>query len=127
MAKVAILALTFIRSTKVYIPTKLSYEALNRHFCQTAVTSWRSVCRVIEVLVCCVFRCRCRVEFMSPVGWKKIKTPKGGKKKIKFFLGGEKHTLLQTSVCVVACSGLEMCVFLRVGHSLRSFTVVTCL
>jgi len=31
------LALTFIRSTKVYIPTKLSYEALNRHFWQGAV------------------------------------------------------------------------------------------
>ena len=38
-------ALTFIRSTNVYIPTKLSYEALNRHFCQTAVMGWRSVCR----------------------------------------------------------------------------------
>jgi len=28
---------------------KLSYEELNRHFCKTAVTSWRSVCRVVEV------------------------------------------------------------------------------
>jgi hypothetical protein len=35
-------ALTFIRSTKVYIPTKLSYEAQNRHFWQGAVTCWRS-------------------------------------------------------------------------------------
>ena len=30
---------------------KLSYEALNRHFCQTAVISWPSVCRGCKVLV----------------------------------------------------------------------------
>ena len=40
---------------------KLSYEALNRHFCQTAVISWPSVCRGCKVLVCCEFRCHCRV------------------------------------------------------------------
>jgi hypothetical protein len=33
----------------VQIYEKLSYEALNRHFCQTAVTSWRSVFRVVKV------------------------------------------------------------------------------
>ena len=30
---------------------KLSYEVLNRHFCQTAVISWPSVCRGCKVLV----------------------------------------------------------------------------
>jgi hypothetical protein len=34
---------------------KLSYEALNRHFCQTAVISWPSVCRGCKFLVRCEF------------------------------------------------------------------------
>ena len=41
---------------------------------------------------------------------KKIKTPKGGKKKNEFLLGSGRHTLLQTLVCAWACSGLQMCV-----------------
>jgi len=40
---------------------KLSYEVLNRHFCQTAVISWPSVSRGCKVLVRCEFRCYCRV------------------------------------------------------------------
>ncbi|PKP47432.1 MAG: hypothetical protein CVT95_05700 [Bacteroidetes bacterium HGW-Bacteroidetes-12] len=43
-------ALTFIRRTKVQIYEKLSYEALHRHFCQTRVTSWRSVVRAVKVM-----------------------------------------------------------------------------
>jgi hypothetical protein len=41
---------------------------------------------------------------------KKIKTPKGGKKKNEFLLGMGRHTLLQTLVVALACSGLQMCV-----------------
>jgi hypothetical protein len=41
---------------------------------------------------------------------KKIKTPKGGKKKNEFLLGSGRHTLLQTLVGALACSGLQMCV-----------------
>ena len=37
LAKVAILPLNFIRRTALQLYGKLSYEALNRHFCQTAV------------------------------------------------------------------------------------------
>jgi hypothetical protein len=33
----------FIRSTNVCATTKLSYEALNRHFCQTRVRCWRFI------------------------------------------------------------------------------------
>ena len=54
LAKVAIFSTNFQRSTKAYMRTKLSYEALNRHFCQTAVTCWRSVCRcsIVHCLRC---------------------------------------------------------------------------
>ena len=44
---------------------KLSYEALNRHFCQTAVISWPSVLRGCEVAVRCGFCCR--VKMLSAV------------------------------------------------------------
>jgi len=76
---------------------------LNRHFCQTPVTSWRSVCRVAVFLVCCEFRCL----GVSVVGGKKIKTPKGGKKKIEFLLGLGRHTLLQALACVSACAACK--------------------
>ena len=39
----------------------------------------------------------------------KIKTLKGGKKN-EFVLGSGEHTLLQTLVGALACSGLQMCV-----------------
>ncbi|TAD86087.1 MAG: hypothetical protein EAY75_09505 [Bacteroidetes bacterium] len=41
---------------------------------------------------------------------KRMKTPKGGKKKNEFLLGSGRHTLLQTLVGELACSGLQMCV-----------------
>ena len=52
LPKVAIFSTNFHRSTKVYIPTKLSYEALNRHFWQGAVTCWRSC----QSLLCQCFK-----------------------------------------------------------------------
>ena len=36
---------------------KLSYEAISRHFCQTAVISWPSVCQGCRVLGCRWLRC----------------------------------------------------------------------
>ena len=44
LAKVAILPLNFHTKHTLQIYEKLSYEALNRHFCQTAVISCPSVC-----------------------------------------------------------------------------------
>jgi len=35
---------------------------------------------------------------------KKNKTPKGGRKKIKFFLGGRKNTLSKKLLVALACS-----------------------
>ncbi len=52
----------------VQIYEKLSYEALNRHFCQGAVTCWRSVHRVVESLVYVEFAVCCRVAYVSVVG-----------------------------------------------------------
>jgi hypothetical protein len=43
LAKVAFLPRNFIRRTALQLYEKLSYEALNRHFCQTAVTGCPSV------------------------------------------------------------------------------------
>jgi len=40
---------------------------------------------------------------------KKNKTQKGGKKKNEFLLESGRHTLLQTLICVLACSGLQIC------------------
>jgi len=48
LAKVAILPLNFHTKHTHQIYEKLSYEALNRHFCQAAVTSWRSVVLVLK-------------------------------------------------------------------------------
>jgi hypothetical protein len=45
LAKVAIFTTNFDTKHTLQIYEKLSYEALNRHFCQTAVISWPSVCR----------------------------------------------------------------------------------
>ena len=57
LAKVAILPLNFHTKHTLQIYEKLSYEALNRHFCQTAVISCPSVCpkccRVELALNCC--------------------------------------------------------------------------
>ncbi len=53
--------------------------------------------------------------------WKKIKTPKGGKKKNEFLLGSGRHTLLQTLVCALACSGLQMCVTAAWAYLLSLF------
>ncbi len=41
---------------------------------------------------------------------KKLKTPKGGKKKNEFLYGSGRHTLMQTLVYAWACSDLQMCV-----------------
>ena len=57
--------LNFIRRTELEPTTKLSYEALHRHFCKTAVGSWCSVVSVCKplsllsfsVIVCRVVRC----------------------------------------------------------------------
>ena len=61
LAKVAILPLNFHTKHTLQIYDKLSYEALNRHFCQTAVISCPSVCswccRVKGVGIhCCVVK-----------------------------------------------------------------------
>jgi len=76
---------------------------LNRHFCQTPVTSWPFVLRQRQVAFSKGFRCFCPTDFVSVVGGEKIKTLKGGKKKIEFVLAWGRHTLLQASACVSAC------------------------
>jgi len=50
------------------------------------------------------FRCFCPTVFVSVVGGEKIKTPKGGKKKIEFVLQWGRHTLCQVLACVLACA-----------------------
>ena len=62
------LAQKFIRRTALQLYEKLSYEALIRHFCQTAVISWPSVCRGCRVVVCRWFYCNCRAAYVSAVG-----------------------------------------------------------
>jgi hypothetical protein len=51
------------------------------------VVSWPSVFRHCQALVSKGFRCFCPTVFVSVVGGEKIKTPKGGKKKIEFTHG----------------------------------------
>jgi hypothetical protein len=46
LAKVAIFTTNVDTKHTLQIYEKLSYEALNRHFCQTAVISWPSVHRL---------------------------------------------------------------------------------
>jgi hypothetical protein len=80
-AKVAIFTTNFFSKHVFQFYVNLSYEARSRHFCQTAVTSWRSVCRVVAGIDYSVFYCHC--PFLFVVGlrvgcfnflkrWKKI-------------------------------------------------------
>ena len=67
LAKVAIISTNFHTKHAVQIYEKLSYEARNRHFCQGAVTCWRSVHRDVANLVYVAFAVCCRVAFVSVV------------------------------------------------------------
>jgi len=105
LAKVAIFTANVDAENQSLINYKCVYEALNRQFCQTAVTCWRSVFRV--KLPCLFMDCNERSKCLSVGGGavaKKNKTPKGGRKKIKFFLGGRKNTLSKKLLVALACS-----------------------
>jgi hypothetical protein len=69
-----------------------------------------TVFRHCQVSVSKGFRCFCPTVFVSVVGGEKIKTPKGGKKKIEFVLRwGQTHSLPSFGLCVGLCD-LAMCV-----------------
>ncbi len=54
--------------------------ALNRHFCQTRVTSWPSVLLHCQALSSIGFRCFCPTVLVSAVGGEKIKHRRVGEK-----------------------------------------------
>ncbi|MBK7243529.1 MAG: hypothetical protein IPH98_06665 [Saprospiraceae bacterium] len=78
----------------VQIYEKLSYEARNRHFCQGAVTCWRSVHRVDASLVYVAFAVCCRVAFVSVVHIVFFIFQKGRKFFNSILFGLEKSTLI---------------------------------
>ena len=98
---------------------KLSYEALNRHFCQTAVISWPSVSRGCKVLVLFEFRCHCRVAKVSlcvgcGVAVLKILEGKGIFKNNFSFGGKGVSSFAIFGLCVGLCE-LQMCLHLCNG------------
>jgi hypothetical protein len=103
LAKVAIFTTNVDVENQCLINHKCVCGALNRHFCQTRVTSWPSVHRHCQALTSIGFRCYCPTAYVSAVGGEKIKTPKGGKKKIEFVLAWGRHTLLQALARGLAC------------------------
>jgi hypothetical protein len=52
LAKVAIFTTNVHTKHTLQIYEKLSYEALNRHFCQTAVSGWASLFSVFSNIFC---------------------------------------------------------------------------
>jgi hypothetical protein len=78
LAKVAIFTTNVDAENQCLINHKCVCGALNRHFCQTRVTCWPSVHRVVVCLVniefpyhfCCVCRvvCRCIFIFFEALG-----------------------------------------------------------
>jgi hypothetical protein len=59
LAKVAIFTTNVDAENQCLINHKCVCGALNRHFCQTRVTCWPSVCRVAVCLVNIEFMCHC--------------------------------------------------------------------
>lgn len=111
--------LNFNRSTKFWLTTSLSYEALHRHFCKTTVTSWRSVVRVVKVRYDKGFAVIVQWVFWSLCVGCAVAVLKifEGKEILKnnFSWVGKVEALLQTLVCGSACSGLQMCLHLYIG------------
>lgn len=99
------LAQMFIRRTALEPTTKLSYEALNPPLRQTAVTSWRSVDRVVKVRYDKGFAVIVRLVFWSLCGGCALADLKifEGKEILKnnFSWAGEVEALLQTLVCAL--------------------------
>jgi len=98
LAKVAIFTTNFFTKYAFQIYAKLSYEALNRHFCQTAVTGCPSVCPIV-CRVGLALNCQERIlgEVVSFVGgvaggvflfFRRVE-----EKKLKFLFGWHKSTL----------------------------------
>jgi hypothetical protein len=81
LAKVAIFTTNVDAENQTLINHKCVCGALNRHFCQTRVTSWPSVLRHCQALSCMSFRCFCPTAFVSVVGGEKIKHRREGRKK----------------------------------------------
>lgn len=88
--------------------------ARHRQLRQHAVGSWRSCPPCLKMLIYKHFRCLYRIIYVSVVRGKKIKTPKGRRKKIKFFFGSLKTRSFANFGLRV---GLErfanVCVFVR--------------
>jgi hypothetical protein len=103
LAKVAIFTTKVDAENQTLFNHKCVCGALNPLFCKTAFTSWPSVHCHCQALSSIGFRCFCPTANVSAVGGEKIKTPKGGKKKIKFVFAWGRHTLLQALACGLAC------------------------
>jgi hypothetical protein len=82
LAKVAIFTTNVDAENQTLINHKCDCGAPNRHFCKTRVTSWPSVLRHCQALSSKGFRYFFPTVFVAVVGGEKIKTPKGGKKKM---------------------------------------------
>jgi hypothetical protein len=104
-------ARTFIRSTKVYIPTKLSYEARNRHFCQTAVTCWPSVHRFAVCIVNVEFPCHCLLCLSGCVSVYFYFFEALGNFLKTILSALAKQALLQFLVCALACANCKCACF----------------
>ncbi|WP_207759785.1 hypothetical protein, partial [Flavobacterium cyanobacteriorum] len=99
------LAQKFNRRTTLEPTTNLSYEALHPPLRQTAVTSWRSVCRVVNVMSDRDFAVIVRLASWSLFVGCAVAALKffEGKEILKnnFSCEGEVEALLQTLVCAL--------------------------
>lgn len=60
--------------------------------------------------------------FCVGCGWRKNKTPKGGRKKLNFLWVAEKHTLLQALVCAWACAACKCVCFCVLASHANNFS-----
>jgi hypothetical protein len=101
LAMVAIFTINVDAENLTLINHKCVCGALNRHFCQTRVTCWPSVHRVILCRVCRAV-CRCIFNFFEALGYFF---------KNNFVCVGKASSFAIFSLCVGLCE-LQMCVLL---------------